>query len=77
MKRVLTQSNGSGISYMSPRATFEITTAMKFTFLISIGNQPPFSRVSDDRTFEEAMLTAQMFRECFPGARVEISQRKF
>lgn len=50
---------------------------MKYTFTISPANQAAFTRVSDDRTFEEAMITRKMFEDCFPGARIEINLRKF
>jgi hypothetical protein len=50
---------------------------MKFTFTISPANQAAFTRTSDDRNFEEALETAKMFEQCFPGARVEINRRKF
>ena len=49
---------------------------MKFSFTISPTNRPSFTRVSDDRTFEEALITAKMLEECFPGARVEVNHRK-
>jgi len=48
---------------------------MKFTFIISPTNRAAFTRTSDDRTFEQALITAKMFQECFPGARVEIKRR--
>jgi hypothetical protein len=50
---------------------------MKYTFTISPANQAAFTRVSDDRNFEEALLTAKMFQESFPGARIGINRRKF
>jgi len=49
---------------------------MKFTFTIHPANRAPFTRTSDDRTEAESQITAQMFRDCFPGARVETNLRK-
>lgn len=49
---------------------------MRYSFTIKPLNSAPFVRVSDDGTFEEAMLTAKMFQESFPEARVEINWHK-
>jgi hypothetical protein len=51
------------------------TQNTKYQFTITPTNKAAFVRTSDDRNFEEAMETAKMFQNCFPGAKVEFSNR--
>jgi hypothetical protein len=55
-------------------ANYQPNQDMKYSFTIRTSYRAPFTRTSDDRTFEGALLTAKMLEECFPGAIVEINK---
>ncbi len=47
---------------------------MRYTFTINHKNKAAEVIASNDRNFEQAILTAEMLQGCFPEAKIEINR---